>query len=269
MTTFFQAHLGDEEGVCSDHRNLKTTQPPHQQPGTSGWWKPQKIAFLSFGFVSYRVCVVCFICVCIWGCLFVWTVSFGGSWLLSSFLCEVADKKPSVCFSPSGRLPGLRCRLAFCWPGAQSTFQWAPGKWGKEDFRAGSKAGVYQPVKQSHGEKQVSVIEMSIECKNTMAEENRRGGRGLHTRSDRQCALFNTRNTWSFGREQGVLVDICERTKGGIELPRELDIIPRCGLEVRPSPKPEINLNTPPSEEVELFLNMQAFALKLFPKPKI
>ena len=57
--------------------------------------------------------------------------------------------------------------------------------------------------------------------------------------------------------------------KGGIELPRQLDIIPRCGLEVRPAPKPEINSNTPPSEKVELFLKTQAFALKLFPKPKI
>lgn len=30
MTAFFQTHLGDEEGVCSDHRNLQTCLPPYQ-----------------------------------------------------------------------------------------------------------------------------------------------------------------------------------------------------------------------------------------------
>lgn len=83
---------------------------------------------------------------------------------------------------------------------------------------------------------------------------------------------MNKINTGSYGREGevefGVLVDIFERAKGGIEFSGQLDIFPR-GLEVRPASKPEINSKTPPSEEMELFLKIQAFALKLFQKPKI
>lgn len=57
--------------------------------------------------------------------------------------------------------------------------------------------------------------------------------------------------------------------RGGNEERRCLDTFLVCGPEVRPTSKPEINSSTPPSEEMELFLKMQAFALKLFQKPKM
>lgn len=68
-----------------------------------GWWEPQKTAS-SFCFVSFSACMLSFVFVFGGGlyfflfmCLFVWTVSWGGLWLQSSSLCEVADKKPTVC----------------------------------------------------------------------------------------------------------------------------------------------------------------------------
>lgn len=120
MTTFFHAHLGDEEGVCSDHRNLPTTQPPHQLSGTPGtlWWEPQTTAFLSFHFVSFWVCGVSFICICIWHFLFVcllgWSHSEAGGCRPSLWVKRLPRNLVSaaLCFSPSGQLPGLRCRLA-------------------------------------------------------------------------------------------------------------------------------------------------------------
>lgn len=52
MSTFFQAHPGDAEGVCSDHRNLKTIQLPHRLPATQ-LGKAQTTAFLSLHPVSF------------------------------------------------------------------------------------------------------------------------------------------------------------------------------------------------------------------------
>lgn len=277
MTTFFQAHLGDEEGVCSDHRNLQTTQPPHQLSGTPGarLVRAPENSILEICFVSLRVCMVSFICICLWRCLFVWPVSWGGWWLLSFPQRTVADKKPSVCccFSPSGRLPGWRCRPALLLAWLMKHIPVGTRKARRGGLQGREQGGVDQPVKQSQGGRQVSVIETSIESKNTKAGANTQR-RGHHALAGRQATLLNNRNTCSFGREgeggSGVLVDICERTKGGgINLPRQLAIVPRCGLEVRPTAKPEINSNTPPSEKVGLFLKMQAFALKLFQKSKM
>lgn len=91
MTTFFQAHLGDEEGVCSDHRNLQTTQPPHQLSGTPGarLVRAPENSILEICFVSFRVCMVSFVCVCLWRCLFVCVASLVGR--------LVAAVLPSAC----------------------------------------------------------------------------------------------------------------------------------------------------------------------------
>lgn len=129
MTIFFQAHLGDEEGMCSDHRNLQTTRLPHRLSGTPGAGllrapddsisESSRCVFLSAcGFFHLCLYLAFFIC------LFVWTVSFGGWWLPSFPLCEVAAKKPGVCHAlpqllwpaarpevPAGVSAGLACKM--------------------------------------------------------------------------------------------------------------------------------------------------------------
>lgn len=143
MTTFFQAHLGDE-GVCSDHRNLRTTHPPHELSGTPGWWKPQTTAFLSFRFSVFRsacgllssvfACGLClFVC-----CLFGQSHLEAGGWVLPPVGSGCQGTECLLCpwFSPTGQLPGWR----FCWPGSQNTkFQWAPGQQGEEHLGAGAR----------------------------------------------------------------------------------------------------------------------------------
>lgn len=92
--------------MCSDHRNLQSAchyiSSERDTKPTAEEREAQATACSSLCFVSLRVCVVSFICVCIWRffffiCLFVRTVSFGGWWLPAFPLCEVAAKKPGVC----------------------------------------------------------------------------------------------------------------------------------------------------------------------------
>lgn len=54
MTAFFQAHLGGEEGVCPDRRNLRTTQLPHQLSGTQG---TQLVRAPEKGSFKFSLCV--------------------------------------------------------------------------------------------------------------------------------------------------------------------------------------------------------------------
>lgn len=104
MTAFFQAHLGDEEGVCPDHRNLQTAH--HHISFLSGTPSPQLMrgsgnSMLEFVLcISLSVCGFFHLCLCLaffFICLFVWMVSFGGWWLPAIPLCEVAARKPGVC----------------------------------------------------------------------------------------------------------------------------------------------------------------------------
>lgn len=281
MTTIFQAHLGDEEGVCSDHRNLKTTRPPHQLSGTPGTrlvraprkehcgvralCLSERAWFLSLAFS-----------VCLLACV------DSGVWRVvrpTRPRCGVADKKPSVCLPGSASGPRAACQAGvagwrFCWPASQRPFQWAPGKQGGEDLGAGSTAGVHQPVKQSQGGRQVSVTETSTESTNTKAHDSTQrlgtpcpGWQAQHPFQQQRHMFF-----WQ-GRGQGSLGSSWTSVKGqkggGETLQGSWTSSLAVGLEVHPTSKPEINSNTPPSEKVELFLRMQAFALKLFQKSKM
>ena len=88
-----------------------------------------------------------------------------------------------------------------------------------------------------------------------------------------QYVLLNKSGTGSSGREgeeeSAVLVDLCERTKGRDRSAKVVGHFPASWPRGVSYLNPEINPNTPPSEGMELFLKMQAFALKLFQKPKI
>ena len=136
MATFFQAHLGDE-GVDSDHRNPKTTRPPHQLSGTPGAWlvrAPDSGVLESSLCVFLSVCGFFHLClylafVFLFVCLFVWTVPFGGWWLLSFPLWEVAAKEPSVCHA----------RLQPLWPAA------------RPEVPAGASAGLAHKMQNSSG----------------------------------------------------------------------------------------------------------------------
>lgn len=129
-------------------------------------------SILEFSLQCLSECVwFAFICVCMWPLfvclLFVWTISFGGWWL-----------GPSPCgkWLPRNRVsavplvqphwPAARLALLLAWltkykipVGARAARRRA--------LRGRSKAGVYQPVKQSPGKRQASVTEMPIEGKNT------------------------------------------------------------------------------------------------------
>ena len=66
------------------------------------------------------------------------------------------------------------------------------------------------------------------------------------------CSLI-TGNTCSYDGEGevelGVLVDTYETTKRRDAIAETVGQLPSCGPEVCPTSKPEINLNTPPSEK--------------------
>ena len=71
------------------------------------------------------------------------------------------------------------------------------------------------------------------------------------------CSLI-TGNTCSYDGEGevelGVLVDLYKTTKGRDTTAKTVGHLPSSGPEVCPTSKPEINSNTPPSENMELFL---------------
>ena len=208
MTTFFQAHLGDE-GVDSDHRNPKTTRPPHQLSGTRGAWL---VKAPDSGVLESSLCVflsVCgsFTCVCIWHlffCLFV--CLFGQSHLEAGGCC------PSLCgkwlprnqvsampgFSPSGQLPGLRCRLALLldWL-TRCKIPVGIREARRGALRGRSEAGLFQPVRQSPGSGKCLSQRCPFRVKILKLMKIRRGS-GYHTLAADQYILLNKSNPCSF-----------------------------------------------------------------------
>ena len=150
MTTFFQSHLGDE-GVYSDHRNLKTTRPPRQLSGTPGTWlvKAPDNSILEFSLhVFLSTCGFFHLCLYLaFVCLFVgWLVGLDS--LIQRLVVAVLPSVGSGCQGteclpcpPSAPLASRQVGGAgwrFCWPSSQNTkFQWAPGKQGEEHLEAG------------------------------------------------------------------------------------------------------------------------------------
>lgn len=208
MTTFFQAHLGDE-GVDSDHRNPKTTRPPHQLSGTPGAWL---VKAPDSGVLESSLCVFLSVCgffhLCLYlaffVCLFVYL--FGQSHLEAGGCC------PSLCgkwlprnrvsampgFSPSGQLPGLRCWLVLL-------LDWlirCKIPVGIREARRGalwvrSEAGFFQPVRQSPGSGKCLSQRCPFRVKILKLMKIHKGS-GYHTLVADQYVLLNKSNTCSF-----------------------------------------------------------------------
>lgn len=155
MTTFFQAHLGDEEGVSRPQES-----PNHGRPcGARGHQahageRPDisKLAFSLCVFLSvcgfFRLCFCLAssvsLCVCVDGLISRLVVA-------ASPLCEVAAKKPGVQCS-AGRQPGWRWQqqLLLAWLTKYVPVGTRKAR-KKGALRGKSKAGDDQPVKQSSG----------------------------------------------------------------------------------------------------------------------
>lgn len=170
--------------MCSDHRNLQSachrisfewdTKPTAEE-------RLGQTACLSLCFVSLRVCVVSFICVCIWRFFFyflfyLFVCADGLIWrLVVTGLPFRVKRLPrslvsaAFCFSPSGEQPGLRWRLELLLAWLTKYVPVGTAKASNTGALRGREARqkTTNLLNGPWGERQVSVTEMSLRKQNT------------------------------------------------------------------------------------------------------